>query len=138
MSQPPTGIVVEPAHGTAGHGSPTHMANGHARDSEEGIGTLIHRAVDNARELAQAEVALIKAKVSERVGAYESAAIFFGIAGVLVLAALIALLVGLIMTVATLVGPGWATAIVVAVTLVIAAVFGLIGKGKLAPAKVKA
>lgn len=136
MSQPPTGIVVGPPHGTAVHGS-SAIANGYPRDSDEGIGTLIHRAVDNARELALAEVALVKAKVSERVGAYESAAIFFGIAGVLALAALIALLVGLIMTIATLVGPGWATVIVVGVTLVIAVVFGLIGKGKLAPAKAK-
>lgn len=137
MAQPPTGIVVGPAHGIAVHGSRGYSASGNVRDSDEGIGTLIHRAVDNARELAQAEIALIKAKVSERVGAYESAAIFFGIAGVLVLAALIALLVGLIITLATLVGPGWATLIVVGTTLAVAVVLGLIGKGKLAPVKVK-
>lgn len=137
MAQPPTGVIVGPAHNLNAHATPTHAANGQVRD-DEGIGTLIHRAVDNARELAQAEIALVKAKISERVGAYQSAVVFFAIAGVLALAALIALLVGLIMTIATLVGPGWATLIVVGATLVVAAVLGLIGKGKLAPVKVKA
>ena len=49
------------------------------------------------------------------------------------LAALIALLVGLIMTLATLIGPGFATAAVVIGVLTIAAVLALIGRGKLAP-----
>jgi hypothetical protein len=50
---------------------------------------------------------------------------------VLALAALIALLVGAILTVATLVGPGWATAIVVVAVLAVAAILAMIGKSKL-------
>ena len=103
---------------------------------DEGVATLVHRAVDDARELARAEVALAKAKLGERATAYKSAAIFFVVAAVLALAALVALLVGLILTIATLLGPGWATAIVVGATLLIALVLGLIGKGRLAPPQV--
>lgn len=119
MTHAPTTIAISPA----------------AAGSDEGLSTLVHRAVEDVRELAQAEVALVKAKAGERISAYTSAAIYFGAAGVLALSAVTALLVGLIITVATLVGPGWATAIVVVATLLVAGVLALIGKGKLAPPK---
>ena len=99
-----------------------------------GVAALVGRLVDDAKGLAHAEVALVKAKAGERVDAYKGAAIFFGAAGVLALAALIALFVGLILTLATVVGPGFATLIVVIVVLVIAGVLGWIGSRKLAPA----
>ena len=105
--------------------------------AEEGIGTLVHKAVEDARELARAEVAVYKAKATERATAYKNAAIFFGAAATLALSAVTALLVGLILTLETLVGPGAATAIVVIGTLVIAGVLAMIGKGKLAPAGAK-
>ena len=103
--------------------------------SEEGVGTLVHRAVEDARELARAEIALVKAKAGERVIAYRTAAMFFSVAAVLALAAIVALLVGLILSLATLVGPGWSTAIVIGATLLLAGILALIGKGKLAPPK---
>ena len=62
---------------------------------EAGVTTLIGRLVDDSRTLVSAEVALYKAKASERIAAYKSAVVFFAAAGVLALAALIALLVGL-------------------------------------------
>ncbi|WP_375393839.1 phage holin family protein [uncultured Sphingomonas sp.] len=99
---------------------------------DQNVSTLVTRVVSDARDLAAAEVALVKARIGERIAAYKSAAIFLAIAGVLALAALIALLVGLILTIATLTGPGYATAIVIVSTLVIAAVLGIIGKGHLA------
>jgi preprotein translocase subunit SecY len=102
--------------------------------ADEGISTLVHRAVEDARELAHAEVALYKAKASERIAAYTSAATFFGAAAVLALSAVTALLVGLIMALSTLIGPLGATGVVVVVTLAIAGVLAMIGKGKLAPA----
>ena len=105
----------------------------HAAD--EGVGTLVHRAVEDARDLARAEVALVKAKVGERATAYKNAAIFFGAAATLALSAVTALLVGLILSLATLVGPGGATAIVVVGTFVLAGILALVGKGKLAPPK---
>ena len=101
--------------------------------SDESVPELVGRLVEDTRGLVSAEVALYKAKVAERVSAYKTAAIFFAAAGVLGLAALIALLVGLIMTLATLIGPGFATAAVVIGVLTIAAVLALIGRGKLAP-----
>lgn len=99
------------------------------------MSVLVHRAIDDVRELASAEVALYKAKASERIAAYTSAAIYFGAAAVLALSAVTALLVGLIMALATLIGPLGATAVVVLVTLAIAGVLAMVGKGKLAPAK---
>lgn len=102
---------------------------------EEGIATLVGQLVDDVRGLAGAEVALVKARVGERATAYRSAAVFFVLAGVLALAGLIALLVGLILSLATLIGPGLATAAVVLAVFALAAVLGIIGKGRLAPAK---
>ncbi|MCU6453450.1 phage holin family protein [Sphingomonas sp. A2-49] len=100
---------------------------------DEGIGTLVSQLVEDVRGLAGAEVALVKARVGERASAYRNAAIFFAVAGVLALAALVALLVGIIMALATLIGPGLATAAVVLATLAIAAVLAIVGKGRLAP-----
>lgn len=104
---------------------------------EPSVAALVTQFVDDGRELVSAEVALYKAKASERLNAYKGAAIFFAAAGVLALAALIALLVGLILSFATLIGPGWATLAVIGVTLLIAGVLALIGKGRLAPPKVR-
>lgn len=95
---------------------------------------LVGRLVDDARGVVSAEVELYKAKAGERVSAYRSAAVFFVAAGVLALAALVALLVGLILTLSTLIGPGYATAIVVVAVLVIAAVLAIVGKSRLRPA----
>ena len=103
--------------------------------ADEGVGTLVHRAVEDARELARAEIALVKAKAGERTTAWKNAAIFFGAAVTLALSAVTALLVGLILSLATLVGPGGATAIVVVGTFVLAGILAMIGKGKLAPPK---
>jgi hypothetical protein len=103
------------------------------REPEEGVAELVSRLVDDARGVVSAEVELQKARLGERVSAYKSAAIFFAAAGVLALAALIALLVGLILSLATLIGPGLATAAVVLGVLTVAAVLGLVGRSRLAP-----
>ena len=102
---------------------------------EEGLGSLVGRTVEDARRLVTAEIALFKARAAERLTAYRGAITFFAIAGVLALAALIALLVGLILSLATLIGPGLATAAVVLAVLVIAGVLAMIGKSRLAPPK---
>jgi hypothetical protein len=111
------------------------MATIRPMTDEEGLATLVAQLVDDARGLASAEVALVKARVGERTSAYKNAAIFFVVAGVLALAGLIALLVGLILSLATLIGPGLATAAVVLAVFAIAGVLAIIGKGRLAPAK---
>ncbi|MGI4731722.1 MAG: phage holin family protein [Janthinobacterium lividum] len=105
----------------------------------EGLGdlplpALVSRLVDDARDVARAEVGVYKAKAAERAQAYKGAVVFFAVAAVLALEALGALLVGLIMTLATLIGPGWATLVVVGVMFVLAGVCAFIGKSRLAPA----
>ncbi len=97
------------------------------------IPALFARLTADARDVARAEVDLVKAKVGEATTRYRAAVTFFAIAGVLALCALIALLVGLILTLATLIGPGLATLAVVGVVLLIAGVLAFIGKGRLTP-----
>ena len=100
---------------------------------ELGLPQLVVQLVDDAKDVARAEIAVVKAKASERIGAYQGAAIFFAAAGILALGAFGALLVGLILTLATKIGPGFATLIVVGVVLIVAGALAWIGKGKLAP-----
>ncbi|WP_200916136.1 phage holin family protein [Sphingomonas sp. Leaf20] len=100
-------------------------------DNDESLTEVVGRLAAETRALAGAEVAVYKAKFGETASAYKSAAMFFAVAGVLGLAALIALLVGAILTLATLVGPGWATVTVVGVVLVLAGILAMIGKSKL-------
>jgi len=102
-----------------------------ATGEDESLVSILGRLATETKSLATAEVAVYKAKFGETASAYKSAAMFFAVAGVLALAALIALLVGAILTVATLVGPGWATAIVVVAVLAVAAILAMIGKSKL-------
>ena len=97
---------------------------------DESLSSIVGRLASETKSLATAEVAVYKAKFGETASAYKSAAMFFAVAGTLALAALIALLVGAILTLATLVGPGWATAIVV-VVLALAGILAMIGKSKL-------
>lgn len=98
---------------------------------EPSIGQLVSQLATDARDAAQAEITLAKARAGFAVTRYKWAAIYFGAAGVLALCAFIALLVGLIMTLATLIGPGWATAAVVAGVLAVAVILGLMGKAQL-------
>lgn len=105
--------------------------NRRLEQEEPGIGHLISRLALDAREMAHAEVALVKTRAMVSVSRYKAAAAFFATAAVLGLAALIALLVGLILTLATLIGPGLATLTVIGVTLLLAGVLALIGKNRL-------
>ncbi|WP_243643403.1 phage holin family protein [Sphingomonas sp. PP-F2F-A104-K0414] len=98
---------------------------------DESLSSIVGRLATETKSLATAEVAVYKAKFGETASAYKSAAMFFAVAGVLALAALIALLVGAILTLATLVGPGWSTVIVVVAVLALAGSLAMIGKSKL-------
>ena len=102
-----------------------------ATGEDENIASIVGRLAAETKSLATAEVAVYKAKFGETASAYKSAAMFFAVAGVLALAALIALLVGAILTLATLVGPGWSTVIVVVAVLALAGILAMIGKSKL-------
>ncbi|MFK3891019.1 phage holin family protein [Sphingomonas sp. NPDC079357] len=109
---------------------PDHL-DVHDRVLPDSIPQLVTQLATDARDVAKAEIALAKAKALFTVTRYKAAAIRFAIAGVLGLAALIALLVGTIFSLATLIGPGWATLAVVGVVLLIAALLALSGKSAL-------
>lgn len=91
---------------------------------EEGIGTLFGRLAEDGKEFARAEVAYYRALANDKVGPLKSGLIFGVAALVIAWSALTALLVGLILTLATLMGPGLATLLVVLVALALAGLLG--------------
>ncbi|MET4896051.1 phage holin family protein [Sphingomonadaceae bacterium jetA1] len=100
----------------------------------ESLTSLVSQLVDDGRSLVTAEIDLAKARAADKIGHYKNAAIFFVGAGVLALAALIAFLVGLIITLTPAVGPFGATAIVVIVVLAVAGILAAVGKSYLSGA----
>lgn len=91
-------------------------------DAEIGVGDLALRAIEDAKRWGRAEVAFYKGLASDRAVDAKGGVVLAIVAIVLGQAAIVVLLVGLVLTLATLVGPGWATLIVVAVTLGVAAI----------------
>lgn len=99
--------------------------------ADGGLVGLVGQLATDAQDVAHAELALAKARAHDAIARYKLAAILFAAAGTLALAALIALLVGLIETLAPRVGPGFATMIVVGTVSLVAGVMALIGKSRL-------
>lgn len=98
---------------------------------EPGIAALAMQAVDDAKRWARAEVAYGKALVAER---GKDAGIGIGLAVAaagIAQAALAALLVGLVLTLAPQVGTGVATLIVVVGALVVTAILGWLGLSRI-------
>lgn len=100
-----------------------------------GIGTLVGQLVEDGKGYARAELGYYRALATERMRAAKSGAIFLVAGLVLFHGALIALFVGLVLSLATLVGPVSATLIVVLVASVIGGVLAKIGLSHLARAK---
>lgn len=96
----------------------------HRADDAGGVGDTIVQVADDAKAYAAAQIALYKALALARWRMAQGGLIFGAIAAVLALSAVTALLVGLILSLATLIGPLGATAVVIVVTLVIAGVLG--------------
>lgn len=93
---------------------------------EPGIAALAMATVEDAKRWGRAEIAYYKALAGERgVDAGVGTGLALG-ALALAQAALIALLVGLVLTLTPSTGPGVATLIVVAVTLAIAGIVGMV------------
>lgn len=92
--------------------------------AEAPVGQLFSQLVEDGKAYAKAEVELAKAKATEKVQPYKSAAIFGGAAYVLAHAAVVAFLVGLILSIEPELGPFGATIVVVLVTLAVAAILG--------------
>ncbi|MEK9211140.1 phage holin family protein [Sphingomonas sp. 2378] len=106
-----------------------------ARSDPETLTSLVSQLVDDGRSYITAEIDLAKARASDKIGRFRSAAIFLGAAAVLALAALIALLVGLIFALAPTTGPLGATLIVVGLVLVVAGILAMVGKSRLSGGK---
>lgn len=99
--------------------------------SDEGFPAVVSRVIDDAKEVARAEIALVKAQAFAKLAAYRAAAILFAAAGLIALLAAIGLVVGLILTLATQIGPGLATLAVVGVFLLVAGLLGWLGSRRL-------
>jgi uncharacterized membrane protein YqjE len=72
---------------------------------ERSIGDLIEQVLDDALEYGRAELELLKARALELVENYVRAAILFAVAGVLALAGLVTLFVGIAIALARWIGP---------------------------------
>ena len=72
---------------------------------EESIGDLMGRLVDDARAYGQAEFELVKQIARHRAGKARNGLILLAAGGLLLLCALIALMFGLVLGLATLIGP---------------------------------
>ncbi len=93
----------------------------------ESIGELLSRLVGDARESVRAEVGLYRAQILNWIARAKIVAAFGVITLMLVNAAIIALIVGLLLIAQCNVGPIWATVIVVVGTLICAMLFGWLG-----------
>lgn len=98
-------------------------------DKEESVGALLGRLVDDGKGYARAEISYYKALARAKLTEARGGLIFGAVALVLLHLALIGLVVGLVLTLTPLVGPGLATLIVVGTFLVLASVLAwLAGK----------
>ncbi|HYX45452.1 MAG TPA: phage holin family protein [Sphingomicrobium sp.] len=74
-------------------------------EPEASIGDLIERLFDEVIDYGRAEIELVKARARELAEGYVRAAILFGIAGVLALAGVVTLFVGIAISLARWIGP---------------------------------
>ena len=96
------------------------------------IQDLVGRLREDVRGLVQSEIDLAKAEVKDKIKTQGKGAAFAGVAAVLALFAVVALLIAAILAL-DIVMPAWAAALVVAgVLLLLAAILGLVAKRKLA------
>ena len=100
------------------------------RHRDESLGTLVVRLVDDAKAYARAEVGVWKAVASARSSDAVMAIAFGAGAVAFALAALTALLVGLILLLRLWIGIGGATAVVVVAALLLAGVLGMMAQSR--------
>lgn len=94
------------------------------QSGDEGLGDLLTRLVDDGKGYARAEIDYYKTLVRSKLRD-AGAALWMGAASlVLAQLAAIALVVGLLLTLAPRLGPGWATLVVVVAVGLIAAILG--------------
>lgn len=112
------------------------LSSGSGSDGADvSVTTAVRQMVDDARAYADAELTLVKRRASVTAGA-GGRAVALGLAGlVLVQAALIATLIGLIWILSERIGVGWSVVTVVGVTALIAIVLMMAGRKQIAVAK---
>lgn len=93
-------------------------------DNEESIGTLIGRLVEDGKGYARAEIGYYRTLAASKLGEAKLGLTLGAAALVVALCSVTALLVGLILSLAPLVGPGWATLIVILAALALSALLG--------------
>lgn len=93
-------------------------------EQEESIGTLIGRLVEDGKGYARAEIGYYRTLAASKLGEAKGGLILGATALVIALCTVTALLVGLILSLAPLVGPGWATLIVIVAALAVSALLG--------------
>ena len=69
------------------------------------IGELVSQLIDDGKAYAKAEIDLVKALAADKASAARSAAILLGLALFVAFGAVVALCVGIVMALATLMGP---------------------------------
>ena len=94
---------------------------------EEGVGELFGRLVDDGKAFARAEIGYYRALAAVKAGQANGGVILIVAAVLIASACITALLVGLILSLATLVGPGLATLIVIVSALALAGLLGWLG-----------
>ena len=100
-------------------------------DPDESIGEIIGKIVTDGRELAEAELDLIKAKaISEAMG-YKVPALLFAGAFLFAMGAMIALFWGIAAALATLIGPLGGGLAGAAIALLAAGLLAMVAKSKL-------
>ncbi|HEX4693373.1 phage holin family protein [Sphingomonas sp.] len=91
---------------------------------DESIPTLVTRLIDEGEEFVRAELRLYRARVLSRVDEARNAIILAVIAFSLAQAVLVAALVGLLIVLRPLLGPGGATGVVIVLGLALAGLLG--------------
>lgn len=97
----------------------------------ESVSQVFARVIEDGRAYARAEADKQKARAGIVMGGVRNAAIFGLVALILVFAAIVTLLVGLVFALAVQVGPFWATLIVVGGALIVAIALLLAAKGSI-------
>lgn len=97
----------------------------------ESVSQVFTRVIEDGRAYARAEADKQKARAGIVMGGVRNAAIFGLVALILVFAAIVTLLVGLVFALAVQVGPFWATLIVVGGALIVAIALLLAAKGSI-------
>ncbi|PZU08138.1 MAG: hypothetical protein DI606_15645 [Sphingobium sp.] len=115
----------------------TPQASGHGIDAPEhdSVRSVVARLIEDGRAYASAEAEKQKLRAGIVLAGVRNAAIFGIIALILVFAAIVALMVGLIIALAQSMAPLWATLIVVGGALCIVVLLLMLAKGSISRMK---